>query len=1101
MNAHPTPEAEAHSGNEPSPSSAGSASTTSSATSSASIPDLDSCRPDDSGASPQSAASPTNKTQPHAKYKHDQHWRRPTRPFELENIPKVLCDLDHFVGWNYRWVTRRGVSQWDKPPVRIADAAVCDVTDPANWSSFATAFEAVQAGKIFGIGWAASEGTNVVVGDLDGCVDSTTRAVQAWALEVIERLGTYCEYSPSLTGIRFILLGQKPYNRCRRDNTAPAELYDQGRYVTLTGWKVPGCSGEPVANPEGLKWFMEEHILPVSSRTASSVPPASEKGEAAARRPHARRYAKAIDNFMAAVEKLSLPFEDNGKGGFRVRCPGPQHRHSDRKPSLEVDGGADCILLKCWVGCTTVEILERLGLDWSDLFDREPLPDDLPPFVAAKARQSREKKIHATADKAIDAIRHGLSKDGMCVTQERSWSYPTPTAELARVVRFDGTKDGQLRKEYRPISKVASGWVAGDPAGLWPLYRFGEWPDTTLYICEGEKCVDRMIVAGLGATTSAHGASSPHKTDWAPVAGRNIVILPDHDAAGEKYALTVAALIKRADPACRIRVLRLPGLVEKQDIYDWLEAGHTAVELQDLVDKQAEAMDVDAADLEPAGGQKHVEVPVQLNNGRPITLAKHFLQHGTSGRLVFWRGSFYIFAGSCYREVFEPEMKKLIYQHLDRLYVPNKSNLASPGAVKRLVACKSIYHEVCEALLSVDGVLLPGNLDEPAWLDGHKGPDPREMVIFANGCLHVPNDQWIDPTDNLFSLNALDYPYAPQAGEPRQWLKFLKQLWPDDQQSISTLQEFLGLSSVPDTRYQKCLVIIGPSCVGKGTLARTWTETLGTHNVVGTQFSSLGDRFGLQIWLGRRLAILADAHRAGRADGGLILERMLQIVGEDNITLDIKNKTPWTGKLPTRLMLLSTDMPDVQDDSGGLMRRYLILKTTSEVQKDINLNLTDELLAEKSAIMNWALKGYQRLNKTGKFTQPASADDLVQEMSEQSMPIKAFVDQACVQDRGGFCPCGDLFNAYTIWCREKNQAAGSFKKFGSNLRSYLHGLTKKQKVLVPKNPPVWCYEDIMVNPDYGMKIARKQQLDEARDYSTIHRATGDGYNPWSTTSD
>ena len=75
-------------------------------------------------------------------------------------------------------------------------------------------------------------------------------------------------------------------------------------------------------------------------------------------------------------------------------------------------------------------------------------------------------------------------------------------------------------------------------------------------IVEGEKCADVARSLGFTATTSAHGAKSARKTDWKPLQGRDVVILPDYDAAGEHYATEVARMVKHAG-AKSIRVARI----------------------------------------------------------------------------------------------------------------------------------------------------------------------------------------------------------------------------------------------------------------------------------------------------------------------------------------------------------------------------------------------------------------------------------------------------------------------------------------------------------------------------------------------------------------
>jgi DNA primase len=93
-----------------------------------------------------------------------------------------------------------------------------------------------------------------------------------------------------------------------------------------------------------------------------------------------------------------------------------------------------------------------------------------------------------------------------------------------------------------------------------------------VFIVEGEKCACELATLGLLVTTSAHGAKSAHKTDWQPLAGREVVTLPDNDADGCAYAQTVAGILNQLSPSTAVRIVELPGLPSKGDCVDWLDA-------------------------------------------------------------------------------------------------------------------------------------------------------------------------------------------------------------------------------------------------------------------------------------------------------------------------------------------------------------------------------------------------------------------------------------------------------------------------------------------------------------------------------------------------
>ncbi len=72
-----------------------------------------------------------------------------------------------------------------------------------------------------------------------------------------------------------------------------------------------------------------------------------------------------LDTFLAAVP-------DGGRkvgGQWRFRCP----VHLDKRPSLFVREAPDGrLLVRCWAGCRTADVLDAIGLDYADLFPERP---------------------------------------------------------------------------------------------------------------------------------------------------------------------------------------------------------------------------------------------------------------------------------------------------------------------------------------------------------------------------------------------------------------------------------------------------------------------------------------------------------------------------------------------------------------------------------------------------------------------------------------------------------------------------------------------------------------------------------------------------------
>ncbi len=169
-----------------------------------------------------------------------------------------------------------------------------------------------------------------------------------------------------------------------------------------------------------------------------------------------------------------------------------------------------------------------------------------------------------------EAIRFAVRMLKMLVTRRDTYRNRNGNEHLV-VVRFDGNG----KKDFRPFHRGRSGWVMSDPPGPLPLFRLPEMlarGDELVLVVEGEKCVCELETTGLLVTTSAHGAKSAHKTDWQPLAGRTVVILPDNDTEGRAYARTVAGILIRLSPPAAVKIVELPGLPPKGDCVDWLHA-------------------------------------------------------------------------------------------------------------------------------------------------------------------------------------------------------------------------------------------------------------------------------------------------------------------------------------------------------------------------------------------------------------------------------------------------------------------------------------------------------------------------------------------------
>lgn len=287
------------------------------------------------------------------------------------------------------------------------------------------------------------------------------------------------------------------------------------------------------------------------------------------------------ERLQSLLSKLDR-VKSSGASKWTALCPA----HDDRNPSLSVSQGRDGhTLIKCHAGCPAETVVAAIGLRLSDLM----------PVSLARPRALNRPNSRVWASPRSYAATLGGQLAGV-------WYYPT-----FAVVRVDGSEG----KTFRPLHPVTGGWAVGDPPGKLPLYKLPELATPSrVFVCEGEKATDAARALGLPATTSAHGSKAANKSDWTVLAGRDVVVIPDHDEAGERYACDVAKILLELIPAASVRFVRLtelwPEIPVGGDVADYVSFRDSASDediragLEGLADK-APLLSIDSIGAQQKG--------------------------------------------------------------------------------------------------------------------------------------------------------------------------------------------------------------------------------------------------------------------------------------------------------------------------------------------------------------------------------------------------------------------------------------------------------------------------------------------------------------------
>jgi len=156
-------------------------------------------------------------------------------------------------------------------------------------------------------------------------------------------------------------------------------------------------------------------------------------------------------------------------------------------------------------------------------------------------------------------------------------------------VRYEWTDEKSPKgyaKTYRQFHKdeTTGKWIPSIDGIRRVLFGLPEHlkadPTLTRYLVEGEPKVKALRALGLVALCNPMGAGKWDDEYNPSLKGYHVVILPDNDKAGKDHAKQVAKSLK--GEALSVRTVTLPRLPEKGDIIDWLKAGGTREQLEQL---------------------------------------------------------------------------------------------------------------------------------------------------------------------------------------------------------------------------------------------------------------------------------------------------------------------------------------------------------------------------------------------------------------------------------------------------------------------------------------------------------------------------------------
>lgn len=326
--------------------------------------------------------------------------------------------------------------------------------------------------------------------------------------------------------------------------------------------------------------------------------------------------------------------------------------------------------------------------------------------------------------------------------------------------------------------------------------------------------------------------------------------------------------------------------------------------------------------------------------------------------------------------------------------------------VQEILQDKATTHKVNEVINHIKRMTIK-DIDEDE--------NPINLICVVNGILNIDTKELKEHSPNVIFFSKLPVKYCRDVKYDL-FDRFVKELV--NEKSAMILQEFVGYCLRRDTAYQKALILKGTGNNGKSTLLKILEELFGKGNCSAIPLQQLEeDKFITADLKGKIANIFADLPERALSETSIVKS----IITGDTITVQHKFGHPFS-QIPTvKLMFSCNKLPKTKDYSNGFFRRWIIIEFNSIFKENVKPNKERDFIDEESlsGILNWALKGLDRLKDWGGFmVSEKETRDLWMRNSDN---IAAFIQDKLEVDENNHMPKEEVYNQYVTYCKNNNK--------------------------------------------------------------------------------
>lgn len=315
---------------------------------------------------------------------------------------------------------------------------------------------------------------------------------------------------------------------------------------------------------------------------------------------------------------------------------------------------------------------------------------------------------------------------------------------------------------------------------------------------------------------------------------------------------------------------------------------------------------------------------------------------------------------------------------------------------------------------------------------------PPHLIPVNNGVYNILTKELLPHSPTYYFKHKLPVSYNATAICPK-IDKFLREVFTDVQ--LKTVEEWMGYCCYRTYMYKKALIIVGDGDTGKTTFLELLTAMIGEENKSGISLHKIAsDKFSSAQLYGKHVNIFDELSAEDVHDTA----NFKIATGGGSIMGEYKYGDQFSFKNYSKLMFACNKIPDVKDmNDEAYFNRWMVIHLEKTIKEKVT-NLIAQLTTteELSGLFNVAMTALERLLLQDGFSYKTSGIDTKLEMMRSASALANFVTEKIVKTPGADLTKEELYNAYALFCDERNLAPETIHMIGKKLTFYAPYITE-----------------------------------------------------------